>query len=182
MKTVRLILRELGDSDFEAVHAYASDPLVVRFMPWGPNAESDTSEFLSRAQAAAAAEPRLGYELAVTLRDAGTLVGAIGLHREDANASEAMLGYCFDRSAWGHGYATEAGRAMLGFGFLDLDLEAIWAGCDTENVASIRVLEKLGMSIESRHRHDTEVRGEWRDSFMFRIWASDWKDRHRSPT
>ncbi len=174
LQTDRLILRELEDSDFEAVHAYASDPLVVQFMPWGPNTESDTSEFLGRARTAALAKPRVGYELAVTLRSSGTLVGAIGLHREDPDATEAMLGYCFSRAAWGHGFATEAGRAMIRYGILELGLKTIWAGCDTENVGSIRVLEKLGMRLESAHRHETEVRGEWSESLMFKVEVNRW--------
>ena len=55
LQTGRLVLRELTDSDFGAVHAYASDPEVVRYMPWGPNSEAETREFIERAQTMAAA-------------------------------------------------------------------------------------------------------------------------------
>ena len=178
--TERLVLRELADSDFDSVHAYASDPVVVRFMPWGPNSESDTEDFLKRAQDAAKGPARLGYELAVVLRENSTLIGAIGLHREEAEASEAMLGYCFGQPAWGRGYATEAGLAMIRFGFAGLKLSSVWAGCDPANQASIRVLEKIGMKFHSRHQHDTNVRGEWRDSLMFRIQSSEGADPRRT--
>ena len=63
---------------------------------------------------------------------------------------------------------------MLGFGFAGLGLESVWAGCDTENGASIRVLEKLGMSVQPKYPRDAEVSGEWRDSLMFRIRSSEW--------
>ena len=174
LQTERLRLRELEDSDFDAVHAYASDPFVVRFMPWGPNSETDSRDFLRRARSLAEAQPRVGYELAVTPREGGPLVGAIGLHRTGDASSEAMLGYCLARPAWGHGYATEAGLAVLGFGFAGLGLESVWAGCDAENAASIRVLEKLGMRVQSEYVRDAEVRGEWHDSLMFRIRSSEW--------
>lgn len=175
LETERLVLRNLNDSDFDAVHAYASDPVVVRYMPWGPNSESDTSDFLARAQEAANAEPRVGYELGVVLREEAQLLGAIGLHRENADETEAMLGYCFGQPAWGHGYATEAGRAMIRFGFAGLGLESIWAGCDSENRPSVRVLEKIGMTFEHHQRHETNVPGEWEDSLMFRIRSSEWR-------
>lgn len=174
VQTERLRLRELEASDFDAVHAYTSDPFVVRFMPWGPNSETDTRDFLLRARSLADAQPRLGYELAIAPREGAALVGAIGLHRTDDTSSEAMLGYCLARPAWGHGYATEAGLAVIGFGFADLGLESVWAGCDTENAASIRVLEKLGMRVHSEHVHDAEVRAGWRESLMFRIRSSEW--------
>ena len=99
LQTERLRLRELEGSDFDDVHAYASDPLVVRFMPWGPNTEADTWKFLRRARSLAEAQPRLGYELAVSPREGGPLVGAIGLHRTDDISAEAMLGYCIARAA-----------------------------------------------------------------------------------
>lgn len=92
IRAERLLLRELTDSDFDAVHAYATDPEAVRYMPWGPNSEADTRAFLERARSAADVRPRVGYELAVTLRDTGDLVGAIGLHREETGDTEAMLG------------------------------------------------------------------------------------------
>lgn len=169
IRTERLLLRELADSDFDAVHAYATDPDVVRYMPWGPNSEADTRAFLDRSQAAARAQPRIGYELAITARTTGELAGAIGLHREAADDSEAMLGYCLARAAWGRGYATEAGLTIVQFGFTSLGLETIWAGCDVRNTGSVRVLEKLGMTLDSRHEHPPEGGADAGESFMFRL-------------
>jgi ribosomal-protein-alanine N-acetyltransferase len=178
LETKRLVLRELEDSDFDAVHAYASDPIVVQFMPWGPNSEAETSDFLARAKDLANDHPRLSYELAVTLRAGGALLGAMGLHRENADSLEAMLGYCFAQPAWGYGYASEAAEAIVRFGFTGLDLESIWAGCDADNLGSINVLQKLGMSLQSRHRDDNDDAASSHESLMFRIRATEWMDRH----
>src|SRR3989442_12251695 len=57
-ETARLVLRELTDADLEAIQAYASDPAVVEFLPWGPNTEGDTRRFLSAVMAGRAARPR----------------------------------------------------------------------------------------------------------------------------
>ena len=172
IETHRLRLRELRPTDFDSVHEYANDPDVIRFMPWGPNTEADTTDFLRRAVGHTYADPRLGYELGITLRDTGEVVGAIGLHRTAESEDEAMLGYCLARAAWGKGYATEAARAMLDYGFGTLGLTSVWAGCDVENTASIRVLAKLGMSQQSFHEATSERRGEGA-SFMYRIRVSE---------
>ncbi len=177
----RLLLREIVDSDFDAVHAYASDPKVVQYMPWGPNTETETAAFLQRAQAAAAADPRVGYELAVVKRTDSRLLGAVGLHRDTPGGAVAALGYCYDRAAWGHGYATEAARAILRFGFEELGLHRVWAGCDPDNLASARVLEKLGMTLEGRHRQNAIIQGQWRDTLISAVLSHEWTSTLSDP-
>ena len=96
LRSPRLYLREFGDDDFDAVHAYATDPEVVRYMTWGPNSEAETRDFLGRAQSHTEVDPRVQYELAVIRGDSDQLIGGVGLHVEGA---KAMLGYCFARPA-----------------------------------------------------------------------------------
>ena len=171
LQTERLLLRDFRDDDFDAVHAYATDLEVVRHTTWGPNSEADTRDFLRRAQSQIGIAPRARFELAVVRGDGGELIGGIGLH---VDGFKAMLGYCLARSAWGQGYATEAARAMVGFGFESLGLHRIWACCDPENPGSIRVLQKVGMKREGHFRHDCRIRGEWRDNLYFAILEDQW--------
>ena len=168
----RLLLREFSDEDFQAVHAYASDPDIVRFMTWGPNSEAETREFLKCAKTHAEANPRLQFGLAVVRHASGDLIGSIGLHVDGSNA---MLGFCYARSAWGQGYATEAAQILLDFGFGSLGLHRIWADCDSENAVSVRVLQKLGMRQEGHLRGDCKIRGEWRDTLIFAILDNEWR-------
>lgn len=165
LESERLTLRE-------AVHAYAADLEVVRYMEWGPNTEAETSDFLTRAQSQASARPRTIYELAVVEAAREELIGGIGLHSDGA---QAMLGYCFSRPAWGKGFATEAASLLVRFGFESLDVHRVWARCDSENAASLRVLEKIGMRREGFFRHDCQIRGEWRDTALFAILADEWR-------
>jgi len=172
--TERLVLRDLQRDDFEAVHAYATDPEVVRYMPWGPNTEAETEAFFDRVDAMKRADPRAGYELAVVRESDDRLLGAVGLHLDEREMSIAMLGYCYSRAAWGNGYATEAAFGLLRFGFEEWGLMRVWAGCDPDNAGSIRVLQKLGMSQEGRLRQDTLIDGEWRDTLIFGVLRDEW--------
>lgn len=173
--TARLSIRELCEADFDVVHSYASDEEVVRFLPFGPNTEDATSRFLERARAAARAKPRIEYDLAVVRSHDGRQVGAVTLRRDGPGHPQAMLGYCLSREAWGHGFATEAAAAVLRLGFEELGLHRMWAGCDPENIGSVRVLEKLGMRREAHFRQDFLGRAGYRDTLVFAILEDEWR-------
>src|SRR3989344_5054189 len=100
LESRRLILRELSDADYESVHRFGSDPETVRFMDWGPNTPDDTRNFLKAAQAAARALLRTEYELAVTLRDSGELIGSCGIRVKSTQNRSADFGYCVQRTFW----------------------------------------------------------------------------------
>jgi RimJ/RimL family protein N-acetyltransferase len=176
LETRRLILREITERDFDAVHAYAADPEVVRWVPWGPNTEQDTHDFLAHCIASAAADSRMDFVFGVELRDEPGLLGSVGLYLKPYDEGQAMLGYAFGKPAWGRGIATEAARVMVEMGFDVLGLRRIWAACDPDNSASRRVLEKAGLQIEGRLREDCVIRGEVRDSLLWGILEAEWRD------
>ena len=91
----------------------------------------------------------------------------------------AMLGYAYDRSVWGMGYATEAALAMLELAFDVLGVRRVWASCDSVNTGSARVLEKVGMRLEGTLRHDMNIRGDLRDSAVWGILEREWRTRTR---
>jgi RimJ/RimL family protein N-acetyltransferase len=113
--TARLTLRDFVPRDFDAIHAYASDPEVTRFMFHGPRSVEDTRDYLDRMLASQKKDPRMIWELAVVATASDRLVGACDLTCE--NEREADLGFIFCREVWGRGYATEAARAMVRAGF-----------------------------------------------------------------
>jgi RimJ/RimL family protein N-acetyltransferase len=176
LETSRLVLREFSEDDATAVHAYASDAEVVRYLDWGPNTREDTAQFLATARAARDAVPRTAYHLAIVLKAASRLVGGCRIEIRSPANGNGDLGYVLDRQAWGHGYATEATRALLAFGFGRLALHRIWATCDVKNQASARVLEKLGMRREGHLRHNVRRKGEWRDSHLYAVLEPEWRD------
>jgi RimJ/RimL family protein N-acetyltransferase len=172
--TERLLLRDFRREDSESVHEYAVDPEVFRYMPWGPNSDDETRAFIERAIASSLEEPRLKFELAVTLRRDGRLIGGGGIRVSDLSIRSADMGYCLRRDAWGEGVGTEVARGLIEFGFARLGVHRIWATCDTENARSAHVLEKAGMTLEGTMREDTWLRGQWRSSRLYSILENEW--------
>jgi RimJ/RimL family protein N-acetyltransferase len=175
IETDRLRLRDFREEDWRAVHEYASDPEVVRYLPFGPNTEGETRSFIASAIAYQFEKPRRHFELAVIQKETERLVGACGFRFTSPRDKEASMGYIFRRTVWGEGYATEAARAMLAFGFDQLGAHRVFATCAPENVASIRVLKRIGMRREGKLRENMLVQGEWRNSFLYAILEREWR-------
>jgi RimJ/RimL family protein N-acetyltransferase len=98
------------------------------------------------------------------LRAEGQLVGLANLRRQTAEARQADIGYELAPVYWGQGYATEAARELVRFGFQELHLHRLWASCNAENQASARVLAKAGMKPEGRLREN-----EWTKHHVSRV-------------
>jgi ribosomal-protein-alanine N-acetyltransferase len=139
--TPRLELRAFRPSDLDALAAIYADPEVMRYIRSGVAEGPRTREQTAASMNAYAAKwDQHGYGVwAVVSRADGQLLGVCGF------VDRAEIGYIFGRAAWGQGIATEAARAGLWYGFERLCCEEIGAGAKRENVASPRVLEKLGM-------------------------------------
>lgn len=169
--TERLGFSVLTDQYFGVVHAYASDPEVCRYMEWGPNTPDDTRNYLDRCNASIVAEPRVNYTFGFSREEdeQWRLIGVCSITIADASNKQARIGYVLRRDAWRNGYATEAAKALLDFGFHRLGMHRIWAVCRPENTGSANVLRKIGMEHEGRLRHDKFYRGQWHDSLLFAV-------------
>ncbi len=112
--------------------------------------------------------------LAITLREDGRQIGGIGL-TVDAQHQRAELGYWLGVNYWGQGFATEAAREMLRYGFEDLALNRIFASHFKQNPASGRILVKLGMSYEGCQREHYRKWDEPVDSELYGILRKEWE-------
>jgi ribosomal-protein-alanine N-acetyltransferase len=175
--TERLDLREFKESDWEAVLAYQSKPLYLRFYEWTERTPQAVREFVQMFLDQQQQAPRTRFQLAVTLKNTGQLIGNCGLRMRSAGAHEGDIGYELDPAYWGQGYATEAARAMLQFGFTRFHLHRIWSWCIADNAASARVLEKLGMRQEGRLREKEYFKGRWWDTLLYAILEQEYQTR-----
>lgn len=167
LSTPRLLLREFTADDWPAVLAYQRDPRYLRFYEWEDRAEADVRAFVSIFIGQQQQRPRTRFQLAVTLRDGGRLIGNVGIRMEHDDSHAAEIGYELAPDEWGRGYATEAARAMVRFGFDELGLHRIGAWTVADNVASGRVLRKLGMTVEGRLRDYQQFKGRYWDVMMY---------------
>ena len=172
LATERLRLRPFADRDREELWRLHSDAEVLRYWdspPWTDPARVD--RFLVTCRQLA--EEGTGARFAVDGPDGG-FVGWCGLSSWNPTYRSAALGFVYRREAWGHGYATEAARAVLGWAFATLDLNRVQAEVDTRNVASARVLEKLGFRREGTLREDCIVDGVVSDSWVYGLLRREW--------
>jgi ribosomal-protein-alanine N-acetyltransferase len=175
--TSRLVLREFVPEDWPAVLAYQTEPDYLRYYRWTERTADDVQAFIQRFIDWQRQEPRYRYQLAITLQDTGELIGNCGLRLEHPGAMEGELGYELAPAHWGNGYATEAAHALLTFGFQELRLHRIWAGCIAENVGSARVMERLGMQREGQHRDKEWFKGRWWDTYTYAMLEHEWRQR-----
>ncbi len=173
IQTERLVLREFDETDWQAVHSYASDSEVVRYIDWAPNTKDETRAFVSLSISSQKEKPRRKYTLAITLKEENKLIGSCDICVTSSENKEGRLEYCLNRHFWGQGNATETAKALLKFGVQSLNLHRIFAKCDPANIASARVLEKIGMQLEGRLREHKWTKGKWRDSLLYAIL--EWK-------
>jgi [ribosomal protein S5]-alanine N-acetyltransferase len=169
IETERLLLREFTAADESDIHEYGGDPIVARYVDWGPNTPEQTHEVLTNRLRAQNTWPRDEVDLAVELRDERKVIGSITLWIVDRENGVAGYGYAFNRAYWTNGYATEASRALLRVAFRTLKLHRVLATCDVRNVGSWRVMEKAGMHRERTLERDILQKGEWRDSYEYAI-------------
>jgi ribosomal-protein-alanine N-acetyltransferase len=177
IETARLVLREFRADDWRAVLAYEADPRYMRFYDMDERTEADVRAFVQMFVEQQAESPRLRFQLAVTLKDSGALIGNCGIRVDNPEWREANIGYEIAPDLWGHGYASEAARAILKFGFTQLGMHRIWAWCVADNTASGRVLEKLGMTLEAHEREKELIRGRWHDTLTYAILEREYATR-----
>lgn len=169
IETDRLLLREFAKGDWEAVLAYASLGSVARFMSFGPFSEGDARRFVRNAVSAARRRPRHDFVLAIVPDGAEQPAGVIHLGRRTVESMEAELSFALHPRFWGRGFVPEASRAMLAFGFETLALHRIFAECHPDNLASARVMEKIGMRYEGTFRQKRWIKGKWWDIAHYAI-------------
>ena len=174
LHTARLTLRPFIDADAGALFALHSNARVLRYWDKPPWTDPSLAErFL--ATCTQMADEGTGARLVIERVPDGTFLGWCTFSRWNPDYRSASLGYCFGEEAWGHGYATEAARAVLAWAFDTLDLNRVQAETDTRNDASAHVLEKLGFVREGTLREDCIVNGEVSDSWVFGLLRRDWR-------
>lgn len=173
----RLILQEILLEDSENVHELYSSPEVDEYNTLGiPKDINATKELIQPLIDSKTSNPRTSYNWKIVLKETGEFIGMTGMSLSNNRFKLGEIYYELLPKHWGNGYATETAKALIRHGFDSFNLHKIEAGVATENVKSIKVLEKLGMIREGLRRKILPIRGEWKDNYHYAIVEDDPRD------
>jgi aminoglycoside 6'-N-acetyltransferase len=173
--TERLTLRGYREDDLEPTLAYYALPEVARYIPFEPWTREDAVEQLKKRLR------RTGIDgdergLGLVVEHGGQVIGDVALWCADDTRQRGEMGWAFRPDVTGHGFATEAVRALVDVAFGRYGMQRVFAQLDARNSASARLCERVGMSREAHLRHDWWSKGEWSDTLVYGLLREEWAD------
>ncbi len=173
--TERLVLRRYTHDDAEDVLEFASQPSVARVTSGNIEAtEEGIRRYIDLQNSYQAFEKDKVFDLAIERKEDGKVIGLLTLIRRDHK--KGVIGWALGVDYRGRGYATEAARALMGYGFRSLGLHRIEADTSSRNPDSLRLMERLGMRREAHLREAVYEDGEWLDTYIYATLAAEWRD------
>ncbi|WP_374652730.1 GNAT family N-acetyltransferase [Dongia sp.] len=175
METQRLLVRPFADRDLKDLIALYAIPEVLRYLYVGPRSDEEITKSLGERRSKTALDAE-GDKLilAVEEKATGRLVGEIILVWLSAVHRSAEAGFIIHPTCQGQGFAGEAIRPLLAFGFEEMGFHRIIGRCDGRNTASARVMAKLGMRREAHLLENEFIKGEWTDELVFALLDREW--------
>ncbi len=175
----RLLLRPLTSRDTDALLAYRGRADVCRYVPFEPMTPEDIAERLAGqwARTELTGEGQ-ALTLGAEVRQTGELAGDCVLFWRSQEHAGGEVGYVFNPSLGGRGYATEAVTMMLRLGFEELGLHRIIARIDERNEPSARLARRVGMRQEAHLIENEIFKGEWSSELDFAMLAAEWLALH----
>jgi RimJ/RimL family protein N-acetyltransferase len=170
----RVVLREFRIEDVEDALGVVGDDEVTRWLSFDSRDRGATRTMLAGAIERAQLVPRTEYYLAAALPEDDRVIGFGRLGLNGVRA--AKLGYAIRTSEWRKGYATQVARLLVNYAFHSLSLHRVSAAIGPDNDASTALVKRLGFTYEGRLRDHVFTNGAWRDSLLYSILASEWKE------
>jgi RimJ/RimL family protein N-acetyltransferase len=153
LRTERLVIRPYRDDDATALHEVFGSSDVMRWTPSPPSKDvAETAQRLARTMAFTARQPPGLGLWALERRDTSEFLGQVGLFPVEGKGPDVEVAYELAPRVWGHGYATEAARAMIDYGFGEMGLRRIVALILPDNARSRNVATKCAMTLEGPGR------------------------------
>ena len=176
LRSERLVLRRFQPGDAEQLAAYRSDPGVARYQSWDTPFSLEAARTLIADFASGDADGPGWFQWAVERCEQPGIVGDVGVNLLE-DGQQAMIGYTIAPAFQGRGYGREVVGRVLDDLLVERELHRVSAECDTRNVASVRLLERLGFRREGHLRASTWSKGEWCDDYLYALLADDWARR-----
>lgn len=175
IETDRLILRKIKKSDAKDLYEYCSSEVSARYSLWEPHEDLGvTRQYISWLLRS---EKRGEYfTWGIELKSSGKLIGTVSLPSIDKDYKVAEIGYGIIDSYWGNGYASEAIKAIMEYGFCTVGFICINAKIMKENSASVRVASAVGMQCDGLLRNGVYCKGKAHDVYVFSMIDTDYKE------
>lgn len=174
LQTERLNFRQVSADDINNIHELHSLPETDEFNTLGiPETIQVTEKVINEWLVEQNAKPQTSYVFCLDLIETNQFIGLITLNIGKPNYKTAEVWFKIHLDHWNKGYTTEALTKLIDFGFKELGLHRIEAGCAVENIASGKVLEKAGMRKEGMERKKLPIKGEWKDNYFYAILDED---------
>jgi aminoglycoside 6'-N-acetyltransferase len=175
--TEHLVLRRMTDHDAGALTAYRSDPVQARYQSWEAPYPLDSAQaIIAEMRDIRFAQPGAWLQIAIQTRE--RLVGDVAVRVDGDDPRQATVGFTLAAHAQGHGFATQALRAVMSLLFTEHGVHRISAECDARNVRSVALLERVGMRREAHFRKSAWWKGEWTDEYAYAVLAEEWRDEN----
>jgi RimJ/RimL family protein N-acetyltransferase len=176
IETERLHLRLHRPDDLDSLLGYYSDPEVARYTPFMEWSRSDAEEYLEKRLRRTGID-RPGSALGLVIERDQRVIGDVILWPADDTLLRGEMGWALHPAATGHGYATEAVQALIAIAFETYGMRRLIAQLDPRNAPSARLCERVGMQKEAHLRQDYWSKGEWSDTLIYGLLASEWEVR-----
>lgn len=180
IETPRLVLCFPTPDQIDGFYEVVVGTDIFDTLIWnGPSRVSELHEFWAQAREDFAAGLTRPFSLAMVDRQSGAMVGSAALRPFNGDPEIIDLGYVLARPFHGKGFATEGVGELVHHGFAERGTERCFACVFTGNVASRRVLEKLGFAHEGTMRRSIKKRGQWKDEWIMGLTRPEWQTRAR---
>jgi RimJ/RimL family protein N-acetyltransferase len=179
IETDRLTIRRMQDEDLETFFEYDNHPEHTRHLSRSAYTQDQAREFIQTQHNMTLGTEGQYHHLSVELKSTGEMIGTVCINLTSKRHRQGDIGWFLGADHHGHGYATEASRAMLEFGFDTLDLNRITAICHATNTRSFLLMERLGMRREACFVQASYFDGEWHNQYAYAILKADVAFAHR---
>ncbi len=176
IETDRLILRPFVESDAVRYQSYRKLPETVRYMYQHPMTLEQSIERMPRYARLEFEKDKDIFVLAIQPKAESELAGEILFKLESVAAKQGEIGWSLHPDSVGNGYVTEAAKAFLALGFGHFKFHRIFARIDSDNTASIRVAERLGMRREAHLLENDFFNDRWGSEYVYAMLASEFTD------
>lgn len=170
----RILLRQISNNDAQNIFEYASDGEVTPFVKFETHKTIDDSLlFIQFAQAEY--ENKSSIIWAIELKEESKMIGTIDVRGFNNQHRCGEIGYVLNKKFWGNGITTEAMKAVIDYGFRQLNLNRIESHCEHENIGSWHVMEKCRLKYEGTLREKVFFKNRFRSMKMYSILKSEWE-------